>query len=209
LPGSLSEVRGVASIWEGANDRRGSAAELVSAAATEAAFKRDAPGKSVVHLATHGFFSANDCWTDPTTSTSPLQLSGLVFSGGQSEGGESDGLLLAEEVATMDFSRARWVVLSGCDTGLGSIQVDEGILGLRRAFRTAGAGTVIMSLWPVEDLSAETFMQSLYRARFDRLASTAASMRDAYRAALTETRRLRGHGHPLYWAPFIASGDWR
>jgi CHAT domain-containing protein len=117
--------------------------------------------------------------------------------------------LLAEEVATLDFSAARWVVLSGCDTGLGSIQVDEGILGLRRAFRTAGAGTVIMSLWPVEDVSADAFMQSLYRARFDELRSTAASMRQAYRDALAATRRARGHTHPLYWAPFIASGDWR
>jgi CHAT domain-containing protein len=120
-----------------------------------------------------------------------------------------DGVLLAEEVATMDFSHARWVVLSGCDTGLASIQVDEGILGLRRAFHVAGAGTVIMSLWPVEDLSAETFMSSLYRARFDENRSTAAAMRQAYRDALAATRREHGHAHPLYWAPFIASGDWR
>lgn len=210
LPGSLAEIRGIASIWEGSSGAaRGPAVELATRAATEAAFKREAPGKGVVHLATHGFFSANDCWTDPASVTSPLQLSGLVFSSDGSDDGSSDGVLLAEEVATMDFRRARWVVLSGCDTGLGSIQVDEGILGLRRAFRMAGAGTVIMSLWPVEDLSADTFMQSLYRARFDRGASTAASMREAYRDALARTRRERGHAHPLYWAPFIASGDWR
>jgi CHAT domain-containing protein/tetratricopeptide (TPR) repeat protein len=206
LAGSLDEVRGVASIWDVTDARP--AEVLTGPGATEAAFKREAIGKSVVHLATHGFFSANDCWTDPATGTSPLQLSGLVFT---AEGGspESDGVLLAEEVATLDFSAARWVVLSGCDTGLGSIQVDEGILGLRRAFRTAGAGTVIMSLWPVEDVSADAFMQSLYRARFDELRSTAASMRQAYRDALIATRRERGHAHPLYWAPFIASGDWR
>jgi CHAT domain-containing protein len=211
LPGSLAEIRSITSIWEAARQRGlGTAVELASGSATEAAFKREAPGKGVVHLATHGFFSANDCWTDPATLASPLQLSGLVFSTerGSDEGG-SDGVLLAEEVATMDFSRARWVVLSGCDTGLGSVQVDEGILGLRRAFRTAGAGTVIMSLWPVEDQSAVAFMRSLYGARFDQARSTAASMRQAYRDALAVTRRSRGHAHPLYWAPFIASGDWR
>jgi hypothetical protein len=52
-------------------------------------------------------------------------------------------------------------------------------------------------------------MQALYRARFDDLRSTAASMRAAYRDALATTRRERGHAHPLFWAPFMASGDWR
>ena len=109
----------------------------------------------------------------------------------------------------MDFSHASWVVLSGCDTGVGEIQTDEGIVGLRRAFRVAGAATLIMSLWPVEDLSAEAFMTSLYQARLSAGRSTAASIRQAYRDALAATRRAHGQAHPLYWAPFIASGDWR
>ena len=212
LPGSLAEIRGIAATWErGDGSGRRPARELVQGAATEAAFKREAPGKTVVHLATHGFFFSNDCATDPAAGTSPLQLSGLVLAGDQGayRSGASDGVLLAEEVATLDFSDASWVVLSGCDTGLGGIQVDEGMLGLRRAFQVAGAGTVIMSLWPVEDRSTQAFMATLYRARFEEQRSTAASMRQAYRDALSATRREHGHAHPLYWAPFIASGDWR
>jgi CHAT domain-containing protein len=212
LPGSLREARRIASIWTtapGTDDRP--LVELFGTSATEAAFKQQAAGKAVVHLATHGFFAANECANDQVATRSPLRLSGLVFSADSKPrlAGAEDGVLLAEEVATMDFSHAQWVVLSGCDTGVGQIQVDEGILGLRRAFHIAGARTLVMSLWPAEDLSAEVFMSSLYEARLQSRLSTVASIRQAYRNALAATQRTYGHSHPLYWAPFIASGDWR
>jgi CHAT domain-containing protein len=204
LPGSLREARRVASILGDAPNAH--VTELTRAAATKAAFMQQAPGKAVVHVATHGFFASNECLTGVSDAANPLRLSGLAFAGSRDA---ADALLLAEEVATLDLHDARWVVLSGCDTGIGQIEVDEGILGLRRAFRVAGAGTLIMSLWLVEDRSAETFMAELYEARLDAGRSTSAAMRAAYRAALGETRRERGEAHPLYWAPFIASGDWR
>jgi tetratricopeptide (TPR) repeat protein len=203
LPGSLREARRVASIF-GARDAR--VTELTQAAATKAAFKQQAAGKSVVHVATHGFFASNECLTGSSDMASPLRLSGLAFATSRDT---ADAVLLAEEVATLDLRAAQWVVLSGCDTGLGQIDVDEGILGLRRAFRVAGAGTLIMSLWPVEDRSAETFMAELYDARLNAGQSTSAAMRAAYRDALRAARREHGEPHPLYWAPFIASGDWR
>lgn len=207
LPGALREARRVASIWEeAAGAERPPAVALYGAAATKAAFKRQAPGKTIVHVAAHGFFAANDCLGYQRDVASPLRLSGIVFSATANTG---DGFLLAEEVAAMDLGTADWVVLSGCDTGVGPIQVDEGILGLRRAVRVAGAGTLVMSLWPVEDRSAEIFMSALYEARLDGGRSTAASMREAYRAALAAARREHNDPHPLYWAPFIASGDWR
>jgi CHAT domain-containing protein/tetratricopeptide (TPR) repeat protein len=204
LPGSLREARRVASILGDAPDAH--VTELTRAAATKAAFMQQAPGKSVVHVATHGFFASNECLTGVSDAASPLRLSGLAFATSRDA---ADALLLAEEVATLDLGVAQWVVLSGCDTGVGQIEVDEGILGLRRAFRIAGAGTLIMSLWLVEDRSAETFMAELYEARLNDGGSTSAAMRAAYRAALAQTRRERGEAHPLYWAPFIASGDWR
>jgi CHAT domain-containing protein/tetratricopeptide (TPR) repeat protein len=206
LPGSLREARRVASVFRAAPGMRGSVTELTRADATKAQFKQQAPGKAIVHVATHGFFASNDCTTGSSDAANPLRLSGLAFAAAEDP---ADALLLAEEVATLDLRGARWVVLSGCDTGVGQIEVDEGILGLRRAFRVAGAGTLIMSLWLVEDRSAETFMAALYDARLNANQSTSAAMRTAYRAALESVRRERGEAHPLHWAPFIASGDWR
>jgi CHAT domain-containing protein/tetratricopeptide (TPR) repeat protein len=209
LPGALREARRVASLWDmSAGEGSRSTVGLFGAAATKAAFEREAPGRTVVHVATHAFFAANDCLTDSAIG-SPLQLSGLVFGTAGDAAQPGEGILLAQEVATMDLGAAEWVVLSGCDTGVGPIQVDEGILGLRRALRVAGAGTLVMSLWPVEDRSAEVFMTALYEARLNGGQSTAAAMREGYRAALAAARRHHGDARPLYWAPFIASGDWR
>jgi CHAT domain-containing protein len=208
----VHEARRVATIWRAAAGSGNSpVTELLEASATEAAFKQYAQGKSLVHVATHGFLLASRCMTDQVDIASPLRLSGLVFADSAAAKGRpaEDGVLLAEEVATIDFTQAQWVVLSGCDTGVGQIEIDEGILGLRRAFRVAGAGTLVSSLWPVEDFSAEAFMASLYEARLSGHRSTAASMREAYRDALATTKREHGHAHPLYWAPFIAAGDWR
>jgi CHAT domain-containing protein/Tfp pilus assembly protein PilF len=209
LPGTLREARRVASIWEAAAGAGGVPVELLGAAATKAAFMRHAQGKTFVHVATHGFFEANDCLADPQDIASPLRLSGLVFSASGDTADPAAEVLLAEEVATMDLGAAEWVVLSGCDTGVGPIQVDEGILGLNRALRVAGADTLIMSLWPVEDRSAEVFMTALYEARLNGGSSTAEAMREAYRATLAAVRVEHGDPRPLYWAPFIASGDWR
>lgn len=212
LPASLQEARRIASIARGTGKTgEGLVSELLGSAATETAFKQQVRGKNLVHVAAHGFFLSSQCMLDPSGMANPLRLSGLAFAMQRvgEPGHRDDGILLAEEVATLDFNDAQWVVLSGCDTGIGQIQVDEGVLGLRRAFRIAGAGTLVMSLWPVEDQAAESFMTALYAARLQGRLSTAAAMRDAYRAALAETRRKHGHSHPLYWAPFIASGDWR
>ena len=207
LPGSLREARRVAAIFLAERGTQRAVAELTRESATKAAFKEQAPGKTVVHVATHGFFVADECSSGQSDVASPLRLSGLAFAA--AGGDAADAILLAEEVAALELRAAQWVVLSGCDTGLGQIDVDEGILGLRRAFHVAGAGTLIMSLWPVEDRSAETFMAELYDAHLNAGQATSAAMRAAYREALDAARREHGEPHPLYWAPFIASGDWR
>ena len=82
-------------------------------------------------------------------------------------------------------------------------------MGLRRAFQVAGAGTLIMSLWSVEDEATRAWMKALYEARLERRLDTAAAVRDA---SLTVLRRRRDTGkstHPFYWAAFVAAGDWR
>lgn len=204
---------------------------LTGAGASEAAFKRNAPGRRIIHLATHGFFLGGRCPTvDPNgrgigglgpadhTNTSatgaenPLLLSGLVFAGANRRDGatsaEEDGILTAEEIAAVDLGGVEWAVLSACDTGMGEIKAGEGIFGLRRAFQVAGAGTLIISLWGVEDRATADWMRELYAGRIAGL-STADAVRRASLAILSRRRDAGLGTHPFYWGAFVASGKWR
>ena len=143
----------------------------------------------------------------------PLLLSGLVLAGANRRAlagpDEDDGILTAEEVASLNLEGVEWAVLSACDTGLGQLRSGEGVLGLRRAFQVAGARTIIMSLWPVEDRSARLWMRALYEGRLKRHLDTADSVREAALTVLRDRRRQGQSTHPFYWAGFVAAGDWR
>ena len=214
LPASVEEVRQIDSLWNSSDDTvpaRGGSTLLTGMAATEDAVKRLAAGRRIVHLATHGFF------TPPQGPPSrhvdnPLLASGLALAGANARAtagpDQEDGLLLAEEIASRDLSGVEWVVLSACESALGDVREGEGVLGMRRAFEAAGAGTLIMSLWPIEDEATREWMLGLYRARLSGL-STAASMR---RASVERIQSRRDRGlptHPFYWGAFVAAGDWR
>jgi CHAT domain-containing protein len=142
----------------------------------------------------------------------PLLLSGLALAGANrraaARADRDDGILTAEEIAGLDLHGTEWAVLSACDTGLGEIRAGEGVFGLRRAFQIAGARTVIMSLWPVDDRATRSWMHTLYAARFQRQLDTAAAVREAGLAMLRERRTARLSTHPFYWAAFVAAGDW-
>jgi CHAT domain-containing protein/tetratricopeptide (TPR) repeat protein len=237
LPGSAAEAEEIETLWSGrtADDDAGGADVLLltGPGANEAAFKRWAPDHRVIHVATHGFFLDDRCDSNlgkvlarARTATgrvepaslligdNPLLLSGLALAGanGRRESGgdlnREDGILTAEEIASLDLSGVEWAVLSACETGVGDIRPGEGVLGLRRAFETAGAGTLIMSLWKVQDDASRQWMRALYEGRRGGLSTV-----EAVRAAgltLLETRRSEGKStHPFYWGAFIAAGDWR
>lgn len=251
LPGSREEIQAVGRIWQAAGRAPRAAADagadagvatdssvelLVRAAAQERAFKARAPGRRVLHLATHGFFLGGPCQSSasaPGTRAvgglagvgpqgagrtvkpidNPLMLSGLAFAGAnrraRARADEDDGILTAEEVTGLNLEGVEWAVLSACDTGIGAITSGEGVFGLRRAFQIAGVRTVILSLWAVEDRSAVDWMRALYDERRRAQLDTA----DAVRAASLDVlhqRRARGESvHPFFWAGFVATGDWR
>jgi CHAT domain-containing protein len=100
-------------------------------------------------------------------------------------------------------------VLSACDTGLGQLRAGEGVFGLRRAFQVAGARTVVMSLWQVEDRSARVWMRALYEGRLVQGLDTADAVREASLSVLRDRRARQQSTHPFYWAGFVAAGDWR
>ena len=125
----------------------------------------------------------------------PLILSGLAMAGAnrrQAAGADrDDGILTAEEVTALNLRGVEWAVLSACDTGLGELKAGEGVLGLRRAFQIAGARTIIMSLWAVDDDAVRTWMHGLYVGRLQRRLNTADAM---HQASLDALRERRTHG---------------
>jgi len=215
LPATAGEVEAVLRAWT-APHPSGAPAErlgrsLTGAAASEAALKREAPGARVLHFATHGFVTGGDC---PTALVrNPLLRAGLVLAGANRRdagpAAAEDGVLTAEEVAGMELHGAEWAVLSACETGVGDPRAGEGVLGLQRAFRIAGARTVVMSLWAVDDEAASAWMTALYRARWERGLDTAASVAEASRGALRGLRARGATTHPFLWAAFVAAGEWR
>ena len=233
LAGTLQEVRELSGMWSTSaiSNDKGSRV-LVGRDASEPAFKKEAHGYRVLHVATHGFFLGDTCapairgtrsvgglvnasGSQPAgmRAENPLLLSGLALAGANrrqaAAADEDDGILTAEEVASLDLGGVEWAVLSACDTGVGQIKTGEGVFGLRRAFQVAGARTVIMSLWSVDDQATRAWMRALYEGRFQRQLSTADAVHQASLTVLRE-RRARGQStHPFFWAAFVAAGDWR
>ncbi|HMB70609.1 MAG TPA: CHAT domain-containing protein [bacterium] len=228
LTGALAEVERIGALWRETTESE-DALVLTGAGAREATFKRNAPHRRIIHLATHGFFLESGCAADPDargvvglaplagssplSSENPLINSGLALAGANGRDsarpGEEDGILTAEEIASLDLSGVEWAVLSGCDTGRGRVQAGEGLLGLRRAFRIAGARTLIMSLWPVNDEATVSWMTKLYRAHLVEGLSSAEAVRAASLHLLRERRSRSESTHPFTWGAFVAAGDWR
>ncbi len=142
LPLAAKESRRVAQIMAGRLGTR----VFTDGQATESAFFREAPAAGYLHLAVHSLLNNEQPYY------SALLLAPEVA---------SDGLLQTFEIASTHLN-ARLVTLSGCETALGKMVRGEGLLGLRRAFLQAGARSVLVSLWSVEDSSAD-FMEEFYK----------------------------------------------
>jgi CHAT domain-containing protein len=237
LPGTRAEEEEVARLWRKHGARLGLAPsghhspeilELVGSAATEQAFKRLSPGRSILHIATHGFFlgagcmgsraSAGAAGTDEFTQSglmaeSPLLLSGLVFAGAnlrdQAPSSDNDGILTAEEIASLNLAGVDCVVLSACETGLGKIEAGEGVFGLRRAFQVAGARSLVMTLWAVDDVATTQWMEAMFEQRLHERRTVTAAVRAASLEILNQRRADGLDTHPFYWGAFVTTGDWR
>jgi CHAT domain-containing protein/tetratricopeptide (TPR) repeat protein len=163
-----------------------------------------------LHLATHGFFLPEqtdgtnfEAQTDAAMITSGLALAGAnAWLRGLALPEElEDGILTAEDVATLNLFETDLAVLSACSSGVGDVVAGEGVFGLRRAFFAAGVRTVIMSLWKVPDDETKDLMLHFYQAL-----QRGAPKSQALREAKLAIREL--HPHPFYWGSFICEGDW-
>lgn len=145
-----------------------------------------------VHFATHGF----------ADSAHP-ELSGIVLSLVDRRGREQSGFLPASQVFNLKLP-AELVVLSGCRTALGKEIRGEGLLGLTRAFMSAGAGRVVASLWKVDDAATAELMKTMY----DRILRDGQAPAQALRSAQIAMWRGRRWTAPYYWAAFVIQGEW-
>jgi tetratricopeptide (TPR) repeat protein len=152
---------------------------------------------SIVHIASHGFFSPDLIPIQSNVVDAGLLASGLIFT---PDSLSESNVLTAYEIQGMDFSQTELVILSACESGLGEIRNGEGIDGLQRAFLSSGAKTLLLSLWRVDDSSTEKLMTSFYSYYLKSFNS-----RDALKKAQSD---MIDEGYPpRSWSAFIVSGN--
>ncbi|MFN0016285.1 MAG: CHAT domain-containing protein [Saprospiraceae bacterium] len=193
--------------------------------ATEESFKQvgtKGPSPALIHIGTHGFFFP-DAQTSARFETSltlnepafkisehPLIRSGLLLAGAnyawenkRPMSGMEDGILTAHEVSQMNLSNTDLVVLSACETGLGDIKGNEGVYGLQRAFRIAGAKNVLMSLWQVSDTATALLLNRFYENWLQKDMTVRAALEEAQHWMRTE----QGQSNPYFWAGLVLVGE--
>lgn len=167
------EISAIAPLWE-------DQVTLLGSAATVAAVQNHARDAAIVHLACHGQFRPDN----------PL-FSALRL---------ADGLLTTRDAGELVL-QCGLVVLSACETGVSSLAPGDELIGLVRGFFTAGAPSLIVSLWTVDDTTTAELMVALYRQLRAGILP-AAALRQAQRDL------LQRHPHPFFWAPFVLMGRW-
>lgn len=203
LPGAAAEGREISTLLN--NPRLYSDADALESTV------RSWKSPAIVHLATHGFYvpeiAADGAQQGPLIAadgamiSSALALAGANtwIRGGSLPAEAEDGILTADDVATLNLIGTELVVLSACRSGVGAVVFGEGIFGLRRAFLVAGARTLIMSLWQIPDAETKELMVLFYLALRD-----GKTKPEALRHAKLTMRKK----HPFYWGSFICEGDW-
>ena len=176
---------------------------------------------SILHIATHGYFREakdinrnQDLFMGLNTQKAidnPLLRSGLILAGANRALQDTtyfyglqvdDGHLNAAEIANMSLDSTDLVVLSACETGQGQVRNGEGVYGLQRAFRVAGAKSILMSLWKVDDTATRQFMVQFYQAYF-----ATGNKRRALKITRDHFRKHPRYYHPYYWGAFVLVGE--
>ena len=220
LPSSLAEVETIQASF----DKKHHVSNIhTGAKATESSVKAiSTHAPHILHIATHGFYfteqqasklsklkfvSVSNGLTAAEIEDKALTRSGLLFAGANNalKGmampmGTDDGILTAQEISRLDLRGLDLVVLSACKTGNGDINQGEGVFGLQRGFKKAGAQSLIMSLWEVADEATQILMTSFY----DNIL-LGQPKRLAFRNAQQHLRTYdKGqYDHPQFWAAFI------
>ena len=182
LPGAEREVQKVARLFRQSE-------VYVQQDATKQRFKLDANKAGVVHVAAHAEVDEVD----------PL-FSRILFASSSTE----QGLLEAREIYGLELGGVRLITLSACESGLGKVSRGDEILGFTRSFLSAGASSIVASLWPVADDATEALMNRLYIEL-----AAGRDLMQGMQTAQLEVQRNRRFAHPFFWAPFNVIGNGR
>ena len=211
LPGTAREINELKTILR---NNGWIAQDYMELAAQEGEVKNlDNP--KVFHIATHGFFKPSEDSEAQDNSLevnknkayeNPLLRTGLLLSGAgdildhtETNFNSEAGILTAYEAMNLNLDQTELVVLSACETGLGDLQVGEGVYGLQRAFLVAGAKTLIMSMFKVDDDATQMLMVNFYKKWLE-----TGEMRKSFINAKKEVRNV--YKEPIYWGSFIMIG---
>ena len=202
LPGTKAEAEAIAKVVNTSDAEKIHADLMLGKDGTESSFKSlDGQHKKIVHVATHGFYNDGDA------ASNPLTRCGLYFAGAdnvlQGEAlptGVDDGVLTAQEISSLDLRGLNLVGLSACQTGEGEISGD-GVFGLQRGFKKAGAQSLLMSLWPVDDAATSLLMTEFYKNWINKGKTKRESLELAKQTV--RMHKENGWNDPKYWAAFI------
>ncbi len=198
LEGTEIEVKGIANNLLQKNYKIGL---FLGADAVEEQLKTSNSPK-ILHISTHGYFVSSD----NKSKINGMLSSGIVLAGvndlniGDENTAIEDGVLTAYEASTLNLDNTDLVVLSACETGLGEVSSGEGVYGLQRGFKVAGADAVLMSLWKVDDKATQELMTIFYTNwlstgnKQQALLDAQASLREKYK-------------FPYYWGAFVLVGE--
>jgi ankyrin repeat protein/CHAT domain-containing protein len=227
LPGTETEVRNIDSFLR--ENHMESTVYLSDTALEERIKSLNSP--SILHIATHGFFVSSQAGNSTKgldrgvtikyngsrksvnggTDTGPKAMlnTGLILSGATPAyidtfpaGKMDDGILTAYEACDLNLDSTTIVVLSACETGKGSIATGEGIYGLQRGFAMAGAQSVMMSLWKVDDEATQKLMTLFYK-NYLKSHDKIKALHDAQIAMKCAGDHAT---HPYYWGAFVMVG---
>jgi len=172
----------------------------------------------VLHLATHGYFfkteksqsdrdlrdmdTRGDLGIRALNIENPMLRSGIVLSGVNSslKEGRDDGMVSAEKILGLRLKGTELVVLSACETGVGDVEIGEGVFGLKRAFILSGAKSLVMSLWSVPSKETVLLMKDFYAGL-----SQGKTKTEALRQA--KLNIMKQNPNPLFWGAFVLTGS--
>lgn len=168
LPASLAEVKQIAVYRQQLKDSL-----IVGSCATEQVFRQVCGRFPIIHISTHGLFAAANvsqgsdikpCLSDEALSQSVIALSGLQknLDDKSFNSRTLDGALSAKELSSLDMNKVKLIVLACCETGLGHVTAD-GVYGIQRGLKNAGAKALICTLWDIDDKASSFFMGNFHR----------------------------------------------